>query len=158
MKSLLLALTLAVASLCPVQTCHAITSNLLGRWTDKTVTFYQGQKLTGTGTTTIQRFETLGVSMRSSVRITGQPRATGRIWLYDSGEVYGEMFQSGIMFGTVTGTWSEAGNRLYMSASVSTLYADYTQDVTYIIRGRKKVDSSSTTSIGVRGVAVMTRK
>jgi hypothetical protein len=158
MKSLLLALALAVACLCPVQKCEAITSNILGRWSAKAVSFYQGQKLTGTGPVTILRFETQGVYMFGSVKMTGQPLAKSQVWYYDSGEVYGELIQSGIVFGTVTGTWSEIGNRLNVSAAVSTLYADYTQEVTYIIKGRKKIDSSSRTSIGVRTAGVMTRK
>lgn len=156
MKSLLLAL--AVTCLCPVQKCEAITSNILGRWSSKLTTFYNGKKTQGTGSTLIRRFETQGIYEQGTVKVPGQPLSTGRMWLYDSGEVYGEVSQSGIVIGTVTGEWLEEGNRLYLSATVSTLYADYTQDITYVIKGRKKIDTSTRTSFGMRGAGVMTRK
>jgi hypothetical protein len=158
MKALLLALALALTCLCPVQTCEAITSNILGRWSAKLTTFYQGKKTPATGSTTVRRFETQGIYMSGTAKVPGQSLGKSQIWLYDSGEVYGEISQSGIVIGTVTGTWSEAGNRLQLSTSVSTLYADYTQDTTYVLKGRKKIDTSTRTSFGMRGAGVMIRK
>ncbi len=156
MKSLLLAL--ALACLCPVQTCEAIPSSILGRWNFEITSFYQGQKIPMAGTSMIRRFGTTGIFWQSKLNVAGQPAVASRTWFYDSGELYGEASEGGIITATVTGTWWESGNQVFYTTETTSLYADYTQDTSLIIRGRKKIDVTGIASIGMRLAGAMTRK
>ncbi|MBJ7396842.1 MAG: hypothetical protein JHC76_12435 [Akkermansiaceae bacterium] len=154
----ILFLAIAATSFFQIQKCEAIPDDFLGKWSAKTTVVYSGKKIQGTGTETISRLETQGALFQSYVKIKGQSPTYGEARCYDSGVVEVEVWTGGEYAGSGDGVWSVSENQLFARVYMTTLYMDYSQDVTYTVKGRKKVVMSTTTSYGARGSGVMVRK
>jgi hypothetical protein len=148
---------IAVASLFYAQTCEAISDEFLGRWSLKIASVYNGNKLQGSGSSTITRLESQGILWQSNVKLKRQAAGYSETRFYDSGVAEAEIWLGGEFAGNGKGTWSTSGNQLYVHIYMSTAYLDYWQHVTYTADG-KKIVLYSTTSYGATASSVMSRK
>jgi len=128
-----------------------VTDKLIGDWTGRVSTKYQGNTAEANIHQSFERFQKKGLIVHSTVKLTGQPKAKSISKYYDSGNVEGVTLQSGQTTSVFEGKWWIEDNKLVVKTKVTALANSFSQTTTTVLLNPRKFSTVMTSSIGVRG-------